>query len=183
MSSVRLGPTSYLVLGLIALRGPSAPYQLKRAVQRSGLADFWPFPHSQLYDEPARLNDAGLLTEEREQHGRRRRVYDLTADGRTALIEWTRQPEVGFQLRDMASLKLFFSELGATDDDVVATAKLQEQFHRDRLQRYQDMLARYTDRPERARRLLPLRLGIELTRAAVSFWTDVATQTPQPPPH
>jgi DNA-binding PadR family transcriptional regulator len=179
MSSVRLGATSYLVLGLIGLRGPSTPYELKRAVERSGLADFWPFPHSQLYDEPARLSEAGLLIEQREEDGRRRRVYDLAPDGRAALVEWTRQPEAGFQLRDVASLKLFFSELGATDDDVVATAKLQEEFHRERLQRYEGMLARYADRPDRARRLLPLRLGIELTRAALGFWADVAEHPPE----
>jgi hypothetical protein len=79
----------------------------------------------------------------------------------------------------VASLKLFFSELGATDDDVVATAKLQEEFHRERLQRYEGMLARYADRPDRARRLLPLRLGIELTRAALGFWADVAEHPPE----
>ena len=175
---VRLSATSYLVLGLIGLRGPSTPYELKRAVERSGLADFWPFPHSQLYDEPARLSAAGLLVEQREEDGRRRRVYDLTDEGRGALRDWVREPETGFQIRDVASLKMFFSELGATEADVVATAKLQEEFHRERLARYEAMLTRYADRPERARRLIPLGLGIELTRAAMTFWADVAARPP-----
>jgi PadR family transcriptional regulator AphA len=178
MSTVRLSSTSYLVLGLIGLRGPSTPYELKRAVERSGLAEFWPFPHSQLYDEPARLAQAGLLVEQREEDGRRRRVYDLTDQGRAALAEWTRQPEVGFQLRDIASLKMFFSEVGATDADVAETARLQERFHRERLTRFESMLARYADRPERARRVMPLRLGIEITRAAVRFWSDLAEHPP-----
>ena len=34
--SLRLSPVSYLVLGLIGLRGASTPYQLKRAASRSG---------------------------------------------------------------------------------------------------------------------------------------------------
>ena len=177
MSSVRLGSTSYVVLGLIGLRGPSTPYELKRAVERSGIADFWPFPHSQLYDEPARLAGAGLLEEEREQGGRRRRLYSLTAEGRAALKKWLREPEGGgFQLRDPASLKLFFSELGADTDDIVALARLQEAFHAERLARYETMEARYAGRPERTRRLAPLHLGLHLERAAIQFWRNIIEQ-------
>lgn len=178
MSTLRLSSTSYLVLGLIGLRGPSTPYELKRAVETSGLVNFWPFPHSQLYDEPERLAGAGLLSEEREEDGRRRRVYHLTDEGRLALAEWTRQPELGFQLRDVASLKLFFSELGATSADVAGIAAQQEAFHRERLGRFEAMLAQYADRPERARRVMPLRLGIAITRTAVEFWADVALNAP-----
>ena len=181
VSTVRLSSTSYLVLGLIGLRGPSTPYELKRAVERSGLADFWPFPHSQLYDEPARLAEVGLLVEQREEDGRRRRIYDLTDDGRAALAAWTREPDVDFQLRDTGSLKMFFSELGATTADVAATARLQEEFHRERLTRFEAMLARYAERPERARRVIPLRLGIEVTRTAVRFWHDLAEHPPSVP--
>ena len=50
----RLSPTSYVVLGLVSLRGPSTPYELKNAVEKS-VAYFWTFPHSQLYREPERL--------------------------------------------------------------------------------------------------------------------------------
>jgi PadR family transcriptional regulator AphA len=179
VSSVRLSPTSYLVLGLIGLRGPSTPYELKRAVERSGIGDFWPFPHTQLYDEPARLADAGLLEEEREEVGRRRRLYRLTDDGQAALGEWIRRPEGdGFQVRDIASLKVFFSELGADTADIVALARLQQSFHRDRLTRYEAMEARYADRPERARRLAPLRFGLHLTRAAIEFWSSVIDHPP-----
>jgi PadR family transcriptional regulator AphA len=179
VSSVRLSSTSYLVLGLIGLRGPSTPYELKRAVERSGIGEFWPFAHTQLYDEPARLADAGLLEEEREAVGRRRRLYRLTDEGQAALVEWIRRPEGGgFQLRDIASLKLFFSELGADTADIVALAQLQQAFHRDRLARYEALDARYADRPERARRLAPLQFGLHLTRAAIEFWGSVIDQPP-----
>ena len=179
MSSVRLSSTSYLVLGLIGLRGPSTPYELKRAVERGGIGEFWPFPHTQLYDEPARLADGGLLDEEREEGGRRRRLYRLTDEGRAALNEWIRRPEGGgFQVRDIASLKLFFSELGADTADIVALAQLQQAFHRDRLARYEALDARYADRPERARRLAPLQFGLHLTRAAIEFWGSVIDHPP-----
>src|ERR1700742_1999007 len=63
---IRLGPVSYLVLGITALRGPSTPSDLKRFVQLS-IGHFWPFPHTQLYADPERLAQAGLLTETREE--------------------------------------------------------------------------------------------------------------------
>ena len=83
---MRLSPVSYTVLGLIGLRGPSTPYELKSAAARS-IAYFWPFPHSQLYSEPIRLAAAGLLKEVREIGGRNRKVYSLTDEGRLALTD------------------------------------------------------------------------------------------------
>src|SRR5499425_2183183 len=86
-SPVRLSPVSCLVLGLIGLRGPSTPYDLKKAVGRS-VSYFWPFPHSQLYGEPERLAEAGLLSRKTEQTGRRRKLYSLTRKGDAALKQW-----------------------------------------------------------------------------------------------
>mgnify|MGYP001027913657 CR=1 FL=1 len=57
MSTDRLSITSYVVLGLIAMRGPSTSYDLKRAINHS-VGFFWPFPHAQLYSEPKRLSQA-----------------------------------------------------------------------------------------------------------------------------
>ena len=54
MSTGRLSITSYVVLGMIGLRGPSTPYDLKRGIGHS-VGYFWPFPHAQLYAEPERL--------------------------------------------------------------------------------------------------------------------------------
>src|SRR5262249_43107295 len=126
-TSIRLSPTSYLTLGLISYRGPSTPYQLKRAVSRS-VGYFWPFPHTQLYEEPDRLARAGLLVEQREEVGRRRRIYAITQVGREALAAWLREPTTDvMQLRDLAVLKLFFSEF-MSSDDLVAMAHEQIRF-------------------------------------------------------
>jgi hypothetical protein len=54
-------------------------------------------------------------------------------------------------------------------------------FHAERLERFEAMLERYQDRPERARRLIPLRLGIEITRAALKFWEGIAERPPERP--
>ena len=176
-ASIRLGPTSYLILGLISYRGPSTPYQLKRAVGRS-VGHFWPFPHTQLYQEPDRLARAGLLIEEREQDGRRRRTYAITEAGREALAAWLREPTAEVvQFRDVASLKIFFSEFMSTDD-LVAMAREQVRLYEQRLAEYAAIGARYANRPELGRRMASLDLGIRLTRTARDFWRDIAADPP-----
>src|SRR3712207_4480950 len=110
MSRPDLTPVSYVVLGLVARDGPSTPYALKVAVGR-GIAQFWQFPHSQIYAETERLARLGLLAEERELTGRRRRSYRLTDEGRAALAAWLAEPtDEPPQLRSLGLLKLFFSQ-------------------------------------------------------------------------
>jgi len=172
MSSVRLGPVSYLVLAITALRGSSTPYELKRFVQLS-IGHFWPFPHTQLYAEPARLAEAGLLEETREETGRRRRHYTITPAGRERVEEWLIEPVTSpTEIRDLGLLKLFFSELGGTDE-IVALAREQAAAHRTKLAIYDGILTRFADRPELATRLLSLGLGIRLATAAAEFWDEV----------
>ena len=45
---------AYAVLLLVALRGPSSPYDLKRALGQLA-AEFWAVPPTQVYSEAARL--------------------------------------------------------------------------------------------------------------------------------
>jgi PadR family transcriptional regulator AphA len=103
----RLTGTSYAVLSLLELSGPATPYDLKQALERS-IENFWPVPHTTFYAEPARLAAAGLLTEQQEAGGRRRKLYALTEDGRAALKRWANSPESAPpQLREEAVLKIF----------------------------------------------------------------------------
>jgi PadR family transcriptional regulator AphA len=169
---IRLGPTSYLVLGLTALRGPSTPYDLKRFVQLS-IGHFWPFPHTQLYAEPARLAEAGLLEETREETGRRRRHYSITDAGRERLEDWLAEPVTSpNEVRDLALLKLFFSELTGPEE-MVALARQQATAHREKLAVYAALRARFAGRPELSHRVLSLELGTRLAEAAAGFWDDV----------
>jgi PadR family transcriptional regulator, regulatory protein AphA len=169
MSKPRLSTTSYVVLGMIALRGPSTSYDLKRAVGNS-VGYFWQFPHAQLYDEPARLAVAGLLTVEVETEGRRRRSYDITDAGRTAVRAWLAEPtgEV-FQIRNAAELKLFFGELGEAGD-ITALAAEQVQLHSARLEEFEHILKRFAGLTRYEQRLVPLELGIALEHTALEFW-------------
>ena len=172
----RLSPTSYVVLGTIALRGPSTSYDLKRAVGRS-IGYFWHFPHAQLYSEPQRLAELGLLEAESESEGRRRRTYRLTEEGRKELRAWLAEPTPEhFQMRDIAELKLFFNEVG-DPGDVARLAREQVAAHRERIAVYEDMQARYADLDAVAKRMITLRLGLEMEHAALRFWSALLDET------
>ncbi|MBB1159869.1 MULTISPECIES: PadR family transcriptional regulator [Amycolatopsis] len=175
MSSVRLSTTSYVVLGMIALRGASTPYDLKRAVGRS-IGYFWTFPHAQLYSEPKRLEDAGLLDVHEEQHGRRRKLYTITEEGSAALRGWLAEPvHEHFELRDVAEIKLFFNELGELPD-VARLAASQIEQHERRIAEYQDMKDRFGEVHDVANRMVTLELGLGMEHAALEFWQRVAGQ-------
>jgi DNA-binding PadR family transcriptional regulator len=164
VSTLRLSTTSYAVLGLVELVGDATPYQLKRIAQVS-ILHFWSIPHTQLYTECARLAYGGLLSEHREQTGRRRRQYRLTDAGQRALDEWRRQPDADlYELRDPGLLKLF---CGA---DPSALAELQLERHRQRLSTYEQLL---TAAGMREGVRLALEAGIGHEREYIRFWTQV----------
>ncbi|HEV7756711.1 MAG TPA: PadR family transcriptional regulator [Mycobacteriales bacterium] len=172
---VRLSTTSYVVLGMVALRGPSTPYDLKRAVGHS-VGYFWHFPHAQLYSEPKRLTAAGLLEVSTEETGRRRTTYSISESGLAALRKWLAEPtHEHFQMRDVAELKLFFNEV---DDSrhVRELALEQVAAHEKRIAEYEDMQRRF-DQPAVARRMITLRLGLEMEHAALRFWRSLAEET------
>jgi PadR family transcriptional regulator, regulatory protein AphA len=180
-TEVRAGPVSYVVLGIVALRGPSTSYDLKRFVQLS-VGHFWPFPHTQLYAEPARLAEAGLLEETREEIGRRRRHYTITAAGRQRLAEWLGEPvSTPTEYRDLGLLKFFFAEL-AQPGDVIALAHEQAAAQRAQQTGYETTVARFgnrPDRPELASRVRSAELGIRLARTAAEFWEEILERETQ----
>ena len=114
MTGPTLTPTSFVVLGLIELLGPSTPYDLKRFGQ-GGLFFIWSVPHTQLYSACSRLSGSGHLAERREATGRRRRVFELTDAGRAALDAWRAEPTIDvLEYRDEGLIKLYFgAEPGA----------------------------------------------------------------------
>jgi DNA-binding PadR family transcriptional regulator len=171
-SDIRLGPVSYLVLGITALRGASTPYDLKRFVQLS-IGHFWPFPHTQLYAEPERLAQAGLLTETREESGRRRKHYAITEAGRERLDDWLAEPVTSAnEVRDLGLMKLFFSELTGPEE-IATLATEQAAAHRSKAAIYEAIRDRFAGREDLAHRLLSIELGIRLSDAAAGFWDEV----------
>jgi PadR family transcriptional regulator, regulatory protein AphA len=163
-----LSPTSYVVLGFLAAAGPSTPYDLKK-MHAGSVGNFWSVPHSQLYAEPKRLAAAGLIKERREEAGRRRLVYELTAAGRRALEEWLREPATTLpELRDPALLQVFFG----ADPKLVAPARAAA--HRKQLAAYETLREAMGDEPTLRGPALTLDLGIAVARQSVKYWERLA---------
>ncbi len=112
---IKLTSTSYIVLGLIDLRGPSTPYDLKGLLEQS-VANFWPVPHTTFYAEPDRLAGAGYLTIDQEQGGRRRKTYEITPAGTDALRTWVQTAEASSPVMHDEGMLLVF--LGADPEPV-----------------------------------------------------------------
>ena len=168
---MNLTDTSYAVLGLIDELGPSTPYQLKSLASIS-VFHFWTIPHTQIYTECRRLAEAGLLDEQREETGRRRRTYRLTAKGRKALSEWRADPNTNlYELRDPGLLKLF------AGGDPAALAQTQLEAHERRLHSYEALRESMRDMPEGMR--LALEAGIGHAREYVRFWSRLREQRPK----
>ena len=181
MSTDRLTPTSYVVLGLLAREGSSTPYELEQHV-RATLGNFWSFPHTLLYTEPARLATIGLATETRESDGRRRRVFTITDEGLRAVGRWLDQPSgAPTELRDLGLLQLFFADL-TTAEARLRLAEQQLAVHRAKLAAYEEgqHLELRRDRPRRGQRTVEhwrgetLPMGLLYEGAAVDFWSRVA---------
>lgn len=172
MSSPQLTPVSYVVLGMVA-EGATTSYDMKQKASRS-VGYFWNFPHSQLYAEPGHLVELGLLDEEREAEGRRRRVYTLTAAGRKALDDWLREPTSEQpQIRDAGLLKLFFGE-ELSADEVAELARAQEEAHRARLAVYEAKAGTVIN-PKHA---AVVRAGLLHERTFAEFWRDISATPP-----
>lgn len=167
VSTPRLTTTSFIVLGLVEQLQPATPYDLKRVAQLS-VVNFWTLPHTQLYTECDRLASVGYLDEEREEHGRRRRLFRLTESGREALDAWRAEPVVEESVvRDASLLKLF---LGG---EAAAIAREQLPRHRRSLEMYEQLeggeAAWLGQGPQTV-----LQAGIALERAYVAFWASLA---------
>jgi PadR family transcriptional regulator, regulatory protein AphA len=169
MSRPDLTPVSYVVLGLVARDGPSTPYALKAAVGR-GVAHFWQFPHSQIYAETERLARLGLLAEEREQTGRRRRSYRITAEGRAALAAWLAEPtDEPLQVRSLGLLKLFFAQ-HAAPEDVAELARAQAELHRGWVEVTNGIVERLQARGDRPGQLAVAELMGDAFRVMAGHW-------------
>ncbi len=166
VSGIRLTETSYIVLGLIEQAEPATPYDLKQLAQMS-TAHFWSVPHTQLYSECARLAKAELLSEQREQSGRRRRIYRLSARGRERLERWRDQPSDKLEeVRDLGTLKLFFG------GDPAKLADAQLQAHKRRLDSWEQQLKASETQPRGWR--LALEAGIGHERQSIRFWRKIS---------
>jgi PadR family transcriptional regulator AphA len=162
--------TSYIVLGLINQAGEATPYALKQMAAAT-VGNFFSIPHSQLYAEPERLAEAGYLSVRREEGGRRRKHYSLTARGRKALAAWLEAPTAAmYELRDPGLLKL------AMGSNPKALARAQLPAHEERLRHFQEILRILEASGAPVEQRLVAESGIGHEREYVRFWKKVAAR-------
>jgi DNA-binding PadR family transcriptional regulator len=151
---MRLSGTSYAVLSVLDALGPATPYDLKQALEVS-VQNFWPIPHTTAYAEPERLAKAGLLSVEQEPSGRRRKLYALTDEGRTALRDWASSTTLSApQVRDEGVLKIF----AGADPQPILEDRLR--WHTHKLAELEGYLEAVTGKPEMASVRASLLVGV-----------------------
>ena len=111
-----LTTTSYAILGLLDLRDWTA-YDLTQQARRS-LAYAWPISESQLYAEPKRLAEHGLITIRNRSAGprRTRQLLHITANGRRELRRWLASEPAAPRVQMEALLRTLFATAGSKAD-------------------------------------------------------------------
>jgi len=123
-----LTPTSYAVLGLLAIK-PWTTYELATQLDRT-LSRFWPRARSKLYEEPKKLVAQGLAVATPGAHGRRpRTVYSITPQGRRELAAWLSADSAEPIFESEHILKVFYAENGSTADLLATLDHLREWVH------------------------------------------------------
>jgi PadR family transcriptional regulator, regulatory protein AphA len=103
-----LSPTAYVILGMVS-KEPRSGYEIKAVVDKT-TRFFWTASYGQIYPELKRLSEAGLVKGvDSPTGGRKRTVYEITADGEDELKGWLRQPPRTYEMREEGLLKLFFA--------------------------------------------------------------------------
>lgn len=108
--------TGFAMLGVLSVRERST-YELVQYMKESNLRAIWSRAESQVYKEPKRLEQQGLVASRVEFQGERRRtLYRATQAGRRALRDWLQQPSQRFSYRSEALVKVSFGDFGSIDD-------------------------------------------------------------------
>ena len=172
-----LTPTSYAILGLLAIK-PWTTYELTRQMDRA-VGQFWPRAESRLYEEPKKLVAHGLATAALEHVGKRpRTVYSITPEGRERLAVWVSQPaQSPPELHIEAMIKVFFAEHGSRED-LLATIESIHAWTDERLRVSAGIAAEYLeergDFPERLPWLLLTGRLLDEHVLAVRRWAEWA---------
>jgi DNA-binding PadR family transcriptional regulator len=112
-----LNPTAYVILGMVRDE-PRSGYEIKAMVDGT-TRFFWAASYGQIYPELKRLAEGGLVIgSDAPTGGRRRTVYEITADGEEELKAWLRRPPETYEMREEGLLKLFFAAALEADEAV-----------------------------------------------------------------
>ncbi|REE77690.1 PadR family transcriptional regulator [Paenibacillus taihuensis] len=140
MSSIR-----YAILSLLA-REPLSGYDIKQYMNNR-LGPFWKVGSNQVYPELSKMEAEGLVQRQAvEQHSYRpaRKVYEITAQGKSEIIDWTLAPaNFELNLRDEFLLKTYNAWL-VEPDNMISSFMEERKKHVEILETYQMKLAELT---------------------------------------
>ena len=106
---IKLNTTAYCLLGLIDLK-PQSAYDITKFLERSMLKYSLPRTPSQLYNEPKKLANLGLVKAKTEtRQGRERTVYYIAPKGQRLLSEWLSEPGEAAKLEFKSMLKFYLA--------------------------------------------------------------------------
>lgn len=155
---------------------PSSGYELARRFDKS-IGQFWTATHQQIYKVLGRMEADGLVAVTHVAQVSRpdKKVYDLTAAGRTKLAEWISEPTKSEVTRSELAVKV----RGASNGDlaaVVAEVERHRGLHADRLDAYlanekHEFVDPASLTGARLHQWLVLRGGIRLERSLID-WAD-----------
>jgi len=142
----QLSATAYVILGFVR-NEPRSGYEIKAVVDNS-TRFFWAASYGQIYPELKRLAEAGLIVgSDVPTGGRKRTVYEITADGEEELRAWLRQAPQTFEMRDEGLLKLFFADALPRDEavEILRAMKAQRLAINERLRAIEQMKGEIED--------------------------------------
>jgi DNA-binding PadR family transcriptional regulator len=156
------------------LEKPSSGYELARRFDKS-MGYFWSATHQQIYRELGRMAEAGWVSMEEEEDGRKK-TYTVLPPGREELARWVLEPTVSSDNREEVLVKLraeaVIGPLGFIDE----MQRLIEQ-HRTRLNTFREIEQRDFSAPDltRAQRLqlAVLQRGIVYEEGWLAWADDV----------
>lgn len=170
-----LGPSSYVVLGMLAL-GLRSGYEIKRAAD-DGSRHFLALSFRQIYPELHRLERLGMVTASDAATGDRRRTfYELTPAGRAALVAWLAEPgELQVELRHSGIVKLLFAD-GVGRDEQLALLTAIRTHHEEAAATMERVRAAAEQDGQERCMLLTLDFGIELERFMADWCERTAAE-------
>ena len=170
----------HAILGLLAEQ-PLTGYELKTVWFDRTIAHFWAADHPQIYRTLEKLAEQGLVSMEVElgpDHPMRK-VYQLTAAGRTELLSWLRAPQPVSAVRDALQIQVFCGA-ALTNADLQQLLDAERLAHQRRLTAYEHQAQRAAALGSASRaatlRLLTLRRGIRRAEDALA-WIEEASAT------
>jgi PadR family transcriptional regulator AphA len=118
--------SSFFVLGMLRL-GTTSGYAIKKATDIS-MRYFWPTSLAQVYPELGRLEREGMVVRRDDSQGNRSRAaYEVSEEGRAALLEWLRgSEEKPLRVRDEGMLRLYFADALPVAERIRLVQRLRE---------------------------------------------------------